>query len=837
MKTPYYTLLLPCAIALTACSEPQPSATDDLVLHYDAPAQYMEESLPIGNGQLGALVYGGTAEEHLSLNDITLWTGGPDTVAWTPNAARYLPAVRQALDREDYAAAEAANRMIEGHNSEIYQPLGTLWINDLSPIDSITDYQRTLNISRAVATVNYACGDKKIERQYLASAADSVIIVHLKAYGTSLHQRIALQTQQHVTLSKAEAADTQLPPRIVLEGYTAYSTHPEAGKDEWFHYDENRGVHFRTELRVLAPDHCVMTEGDSALVITGCDEATILLTDVTSYNGPYRDPVREGRDYRTAVRQRLDAACQQRYDQLLSRHEEDYQRLFSRVSLDLGTTPDSLRQLPTDRQLLLYSAPLHCEREVADSVEQLTNPDLVELYFQYGRYLLISSSRTSGIPANLQGLWNERITPPWSCNYTANINVEENYWPAEVGALPEMHQALLDWVQLLPKSGMVTAQQYYDIHDAVNGAAPWCMCHNSDVWCTTNPVGYQKDSPKWACWPLGGVWTCTHLWEHYAFTLDKAFLAKAYPVMKGAAAFALQWLVERDGQLMTMPSTSPENEYTTDEGLQGGTCYGGSADVAMIRELLTDIRMAADELKAAGDAAVAQDTEFLARIDSTLAHLMPYKIGRQGNLQEWYHNWADKDPQHRHQSHLFGLYPGHHITCDGTPDLAAACATTLDVRGDRTTGWSAGWRVNLQARLHNAREAYHILRKLLTFVHPDGYKGEDRRHGGGTYPNLFDAHAPFQIDGNFGGTAGIMEMLVESRYLGVGEAEAILLPALPQQWSAQGRVSGLRLRGGYELSMEWRDGKVTRYDVKPLHGTHTRLTLRTASGEVLRTVE
>ena len=818
MKTADTLLFLAMGGMVVSCQteEPQPTTNDSLILHYNRPAQYFEESLPIGNGQLGALIYGGVGEEHISLNDITLWTGGPDLTPWTPDAHQHLATVRALLEKEDYPAAEKANMLIEGHNSEIYQPLGTLLLTS-SDVAEPTAYCRKLDLDKALATVSYALGENvRVERESFASAPDSVLVFHLKSYGTSLNQRIALSTEQKVQGRGAEGKS------LWLEGYTAYSTKPEEGKDEWFHYDENRGTHFRTELRLQVPDGCVTQEGDSALVISGCDEATIILTNVTSFNGPYKDPATEGRDYRTAVAKRLDNACAQSYASLLSRHTEDYQRLFRRVRLELGQTPDSIRELPTDEQLLLASAPMYCERSVSDSVEQaVSNPDLEELYFQYGRYLLISSSRTEGVPANLQGLWNERLTPPWSCNYTVNINVEENYWPSEVGALPEMHESMLSWIERLPRSGSISAANYYGIDSLANGAAPWCVCHNSDIWCMTNPVGYQRESPMWCCWPIGGAWVCTHLWEHYTFTQDRDFLAKAYPVMKGAACFLEQWLVEKDGQLMTMPSTTPENEYKLEDGFEGATFYGGAADVAMIRELLTDVCNAAEIL---GEDCSAEKT--------VLERLMPYKIGAAGNLQEWYHDWADKDPHHRHQSHLFGLYPGHHITVEQTPELAKACARTLEIKGDKTTGWSSGWRVNLHARLQNAREAYHVFRKLMTFVHPDAYRGEDRRHGGGTYPNLFDAHSPFQIDGNFGGTAGVMEMLVQSRWIGAAEAEAILLPALPEQWKAEGSISGVRLRGGYELSMSWKDGRVDKLNVKYIgKGKAGKLNVRSMDGQ------
>ena len=823
MKTSRLTPALLLPLALTACQQQEDAVAPSLILHYDRPAQYFEEALPIGNGQLGGMVYGGTDRERISLNDITLWTGGPDLKPWTPDAYRYVPKVRELLDQENYPAAELENMKIEGHNSEIYQPLGNLLIEDQPGSgfegQEVTSYQRTLDIDRALATtsITYQNG-ARLERECFASAPDSVVVVRLKSYGTALRQRILL-TSPLPTVQVTAGPRTQEgggEVALAMEGYTAYSTHPEQGReDEWFHYDPERGTHFRTELRVLAPEGCVTADSDSSLLIQGCDEAVLVLTDVTSFNGPYCDPATEGRDYRSAVAQRLDKACALTYAQLQARQQEDYQRLFRRVRLDLGATPDSIARLNTDEQLLMNDDSLYF------------NPDLEELYFQYGRYLLISSSRTEGVPANLQGLWNEKLTPPWSCNYTVNINVEENYWPAETGALPEMHRSMLSWIERLPRSGAITAQNYYLGAQCIENREPtvWCACHNSDIWCATNPVGYQKEDTEWCCWPLGGVWTSTHLWEHYVFTGDRAFLQEAYPVMKGAALFALQWLVEKDGHLMTSPSTSPENDYKLPDGYCGSTLYGGSADVAMIRELLTDVRHAAS-------LGCDEDTAFIAQVDQTLAQLLPYRIGAKGQLQEWYHDWEDEDPHHRHQSHLFGLYPGHQITVDQTPELAQACARTLEIKGDKTTGWSAGWRVNLLAHLRDGEGAYHMLRRLMTFVHPQDYRGEDRRRGGGTYPNLFDAHSPFQIDGNFGGAAGMMEMLVQSRWINDQEAEAIVLPALPQQWQRQGQVSGIRLRGGWELSMKWADGKVVDLKVTNLTaGTGRKLHVKAMDGQ------
>lgn len=819
-------LSLVSLIGMSCTPQDQP-VEQAYILHYNRPATFFEESLPLGNGQLGALVYGGVSEEHISLNDITLWTGEPDLTPWTPDAWKNLSEVRRLLGKEDYAAAEEANKKLQGHNSEIYQALGTLHLTDLNAkTEDCTDYERSLCLNNAISTTRFllASGEKQ-QREIFVSAPDSVLVLRLQSEATEgLNYRVALS-------SLLPNSKTAKGNALWTEGYTAYSTKPEAGKNEWFHYDENRGIHFRTELRIVAPEGCVSADSDTTLLVKGCQEAMILLTNVTSYNGPYKDPVKAGRDYRTAVANRLAKAEQMNYAQLLERHEADFKSFFGRVSLDLGTTPDSIAALSTDQQLLAYT-----------DDEAAFNPDLEELYFQYGRYLLISSSRTEGVPANLQGLWNETLTPPWSGNYTVNINVEENYWPAETTALPEMHNSFLTWVKNMPKSGAITAANYYCPPQSPQGGkaqtdeashsplgeaeGAWCLNHNSDIWNMTNPVGYQKESPEWACWPTGGAWVSTHLWEHYSFTQDKQFLREYYPVMKGAVRFFQQWMVEKEGHLITSPSTSPENHYLTDKGVNASTLYGGTADLAMIRELLIDTRKAA-LIVSEEFMLLAGEKLFADTLMEMICKLEPYKVGKKGNLQEWYHDWEDADPQHRHQSHLFGLYPGHHINDFDTPDLMQACAKTLEIKGDQTTGWSAGWRVNLQAHLRNADGAYHILRKLLSYVSPQNYEGPDKHWGGGTYPNLFDAHPPFQIDGNFGGTSGIAEMLVQS----TDEGRVDLLPALPAAWAKQGEINGIRLRGGYELSMAWTDGKITRLEIKNLYAGDGNLIFRTPEGE------
>ena len=755
-----------------------------LTLHYDRPATYFEEALVIGNGTMGGIVYGGTNQDRISLNDITLWTGEPCNMnIYSPEAYKTIPAIREALRKGDYKEADQLQHDVQGHFSQNYQPLGQLTIDYLDTLEAVTNYRRALDISNATVHTSYQRGGHRYDTEYFASNPDSGMVIRISTTNPKgIHARFSLSCQLRYQRS------TENGNTLVTDGYAGYASLPSYyDAKEKFAYDSNRGIHFRTKVMVSAPN--VRAEGDD-IVVNGAREVTLYVVDATSFNGYDKDPVKDGKPYQQLADVRLKHIAGIAYDQLRQRHIEDYQSIFNRVKLSLGSSTD---QRPTDVQL----------REYID--ENRFSPELEALYFQYGRYLLISCSRTPNVPANLQGLWNESVLPPWSCNYTSNINVEENYWAAETAALPEMHQSLFTYMKELQGSGELTAKAYYGVNRG------WCLAHNTDIWAMTCPVGLHTGDPMWANWNMGGAWLSTHIWEHYTFSLDKAFLREYYPVLKGAAEFCLGWLLSTkdmgvDGQeyLITAPATSPENSFVTPEGYHGRTCFGGFADIAMIRECLSDARDAAIVL--------GLDKAFVAEADKALVRLQPYKIGHKGNLQEWFYDWEDEDPHHRHQSHLFGIYPGHRLD-DGVNTKEAihrAASRTLELKGDKTTGWSTGWRVNLYARLHDAKNAYHIYRKLLSYVSPDGYRGPDARRGGGTYPNLLDAHSPFQIDGNFGGCAGVIEMLMQSEYDVKTQQPVIeLLPAVPANWK-DGEVSGLRARGGIGVTMTWKNGKVTK---------------------------
>ncbi len=842
-------------------------------LWYDRPAQYFEESLPIGNGKLGALVYGGTDTCLIQLNDITLWTGKPVDRNLDKDANRWIPKIRKALFNEDYQLADSLQLHVQGPNSQFYQPLGNVYIIDDNK-GEVQQYHRVLDIDRALAHDSYVrkattnsvqeapagpiqgvpaspiqgppassvCGGSaSTTREYFASHPDKLIAIRLKG---NLNFRIVMSAQ---VPHQVKASDNQLTQ-------TGHATG-----------DPQESIHFCTILQVKTDGK--VSASDSTLAIRDGKEAIVYIINETSFNGFDKHPVREAAPYLEQATDDIWHTKNYTYDQFRERHIKDYQHFYNRLRLQLGqSTPDatpSCTPTPCNTPSCTPTScntpsctPMLCGGPHTVPTDRLLkenlNPRYLEmLYFQYGRYLLISCSRTPGVPANLQGLWTPYLWSPWRGNYTVNINLEENYWPAFVANLQEMAMPLDGFISALADNGKHTAKNYYGID---NG---WCSSHNSDLWAMTNPTGEKKEWPEWANFNLGGAWLVNALWERYLFTRDDKYLIDtALPLMTGAAEFCMDWLIKNPKnpkELITAPSTSPENEYITDKGYHGMTCYGGTADLAIIRELLENTRQAlttANKLMTSWhksnkvtnkdyQAAIKRVKAQQMRITMALIKLHPYTVGKDGDLNEWYYDWQDKDPRHRHQSHLIGLYPGqHYLRLQHLPgdvtlavpnqlskeDYLNACEQTLIQKGDETTGWSTGWRINLWARLHNGEKAYQIYRKLLTFTDAQDDQRLGTRHAGGTYANLMDAHPPFQIDGNFGGTAGVCEMLMQSyvNYEGSFPKEQRhwvieLLPALPEAWS-EGRVSGLCARGGFEVSFQWKGGKVRDVELKASKG-------------------
>ena len=767
-----------------------------LKLWYDQPARYFEEALVLGNGQQGATVFGGIATDKIYLNDLTLWSGEPVDANMNPQAYKNLPAVRKALQEKNYKKAGELIKKLQGKFSESYAPLGTLFL-EMNDDPYITDYYRELDIDQAIAKVKTTSNNNVIEREYLVSNPDKIFAIHLTskkagALGFTVYFQSLLQhstVNNNNTIQINGIAPVKADPNYVQKTRNAIV------------FDKKRGTRFSANIQIQS-NSGALTKTDSSLTLAGATEATIYISMATSFNGFDKDPATKGLNNSAMAETQLNHAKQTGWPSIKKQHIKDYQSFFKRVELKLADK--DLINLPTDERLKKYA------KGDAD-------PYLETLYFQYGRYLLISSSRTPGVPANLQGLWNSYLQPPWSSNYTININAEENYWLAENTNLSEMHLPFLQFVSNLATTGKITAKTFYNMPG-------WVAHHNSDIWAMSNPVGnFGNGDPVWANWTMGGTWASTHLWEHYLFTQDQNFLEqKAYPLMRGAAEFCLAWLVtDSSGHLITSPSTSPENTFKTPTGFVGATFFGGTADLAMIRELFLDVIAAQKILK--------NDNEFATKINTALNNLHPYQVGKAGNLQEWYYDWEDSDPKHRHQSHLFGLYPGTHVTPETLPSIAAAAKKTLEIKGDETTGWSKGWRINLWARLKDGDHAYKMYRELLKFVPPDETK-ENYTNAGGTYPNLLDAHPPFQIDGNFGGAAAVSEMLVQSN------ADYIeLLPALPKAWPA-GAVKGLKARGNYEIEMSWNAGLVTNLKIKSTTSTTAKV-LMNGKMQLIKTIK